>query len=132
MVKSELVQRISDQKSHLYERDVERVVDAILDEIVAALASGDRVELRGFGVFSINVRRARTGRNPRTGALLPVAEKVISVFKTGKEMRERLNAGSTTAESDRSLAEHAQPFLAAGPISEPPSATSIPGTTADG
>ena len=74
MVKSELVQRISDPKLHLYERDVARVVDAMLEEIVAALARGDRVELRGFGIFSVKVRQARTGRNPRTGAMVTVGQ----------------------------------------------------------
>jgi integration host factor subunit beta len=98
VVKSELVQRISDQKLHLYERDVARVVDAMLEEIVAALARGDRVELRGFGVFSVKVREARTGRNPRTGAMVPVGQKAIPFFKSGEVMRKWLNAGSTMIE----------------------------------
>src|SRR5437762_12922942 len=68
MIKSELVQRIATQNPHLYQRDVENIVNAILGEIVAALAHGDRVELRGFGTFSVKNRPARTGRNPRTGA----------------------------------------------------------------
>lgn len=68
MIKSELVQRIAESNPHLYQRDVENIVNAILDEIVAALARGDRVELRGFGAFSVKARPARTGRNPRTGA----------------------------------------------------------------
>jgi integration host factor subunit beta len=102
MVKSELVQRISDQNLHLYERDVARVVDAVLEEIVAALARGERVELRGFGIFSVKVRQARTGRNPRTGAMVPVGQKAIPFFKTGEVMRKRL----TSAESPRALAEY--------------------------
>jgi len=69
MIKSELVQRIAEHNPHLYQRDVENIVNAILDEIVAALARGDRVELRGFGAFSVKHRPARAGRNPRTGAL---------------------------------------------------------------
>ncbi len=68
MIKSELVQRISAQNPHLYQRDVENIVNAILGEIIAAMARGDRVELRGFGAFSVKQRPARTGRNPRTGA----------------------------------------------------------------
>ena len=91
MIKSELVQRISERNPHLYQRDVEHIVNAILNEITAALARGDRVELRGFGAFSVKRRDARRGRNPRTGAAVAVSEKAIPVFKTGKEMRERLN-----------------------------------------
>jgi integration host factor subunit beta len=91
MIKSELVQRISGQNPHLYQRDVENIVNAILGEIVAALARGDRVELRGFGAFSVKNRPARAGRNPRTGAHVAVDRKFVPFFKTGKEMRERLN-----------------------------------------
>ena len=76
---------------HLYQRDVENIVNAILDEITAAMARGDRVELRGFGAFSVKHRPARTGRNPRTGAHVSVDQKSVPFFKTGKEMRERLN-----------------------------------------
>jgi integration host factor subunit beta len=95
MIKSELVQRIADRNPHLYLRDVEKIVNAILDEIVKALARGDRVELRGFGAFSVKHRDARLGRNPRTGAHVSVDEKAVPFFKTGKEMRERLNDGYT-------------------------------------
>jgi integration host factor subunit beta len=91
MIKSELVQRISAQNPHLYQRDVENIVNAILGEIIAAMARGDRVELRGFGAFSVKQRPARTGRNPRTGAHVSVDKKCVPFFKTGKEMRERLN-----------------------------------------
>lgn len=93
MIKSELVQRIADRNPHLYLRDVEKIVNAILDEITQALARGDRVELRGFGAFSVKHREARVGRNPRTGAQVAVDEKAVPFFKTGKEMRERLNDG---------------------------------------
>ncbi|PIK71775.1 integration host factor subunit beta, partial [Methylobacterium frigidaeris] len=90
MIKSELVLKIAEQNPHLYQRDVENIVNAILDTIADALARGDRVELRGFGAFSVKRREARRGRNPRTGAAVAVAEKAIPVFKTGKEMRLRL------------------------------------------
>ena len=93
MIKSELVQKIAERNPHLYQRDVENIVNAILDTIAEALARGDRVELRGFGAFSVKKREARTGRNPRTGETVSVSEKVIPVFKTGKEMRVRLNKG---------------------------------------
>jgi integration host factor subunit beta len=93
MINSELVQRIANRNPHLYLRDVEKIVNAILDEITGALSRGDRVELRGFGAFSVKHRDARVGRNPRTGAHVPVNEKTVPFFKTGKEMRERLNQG---------------------------------------
>jgi integration host factor subunit beta len=93
MIKSELIQRIADRNPHLYLRDVEKIVNAILDEITKALVRGDRVELRGFGAFSVKRRDARVGRNPRTGVHVEVDEKSVPFFKTGKEMRERLNEG---------------------------------------
>ncbi len=92
MIKSELVQIIADKNPHLYQRDVENIVNAILDEITGALADGNRVELRGFGAFSVKNRPARIGRNPRTGEKVQVEEKWVPFFKTGKELRERLNA----------------------------------------
>ena len=91
MIKSELVQKVSEQNPHLYQRDVENIVNAILGEIVAAMERGDRVELRGFGMFSVKQRPARTCRNPRTGARVPVEQKYAPYFKSSKEMRERLN-----------------------------------------
>ncbi|QLP96613.1 MAG: integration host factor subunit beta [Rhodoblastus sp.] len=91
MIKSELVQRIAERNPHLYQRDVENVVNAILDEITHTMARGDRVELRGFGAFSVKRRNARVGRNPRTGEQVEVDEKCVPFFKTGKELRERLN-----------------------------------------
>ena len=91
MIKSELVQRIATQNPHLYQRDVENIVNAILGAVTGAMSRGDRVELRGFGAFSVKHRPARTGRNPRTGAHVSVEQKSVPFFKTGKEMRERLN-----------------------------------------
>ncbi len=91
MTKSELIQRLAERNPHLYQRDVEQIVTTIFDEITEALARGDRVELRGFGAFSVKKRDARTGRNPRTGESVDVDEKVIPFFKTGKQLRERLN-----------------------------------------
>ena len=92
MTKSELILRLAELNPHLYQRDVERIVSAIFDEIANALSRGHRVELRGFGAFSVKRRGARTGRNPRTGAAVDVSEKCIPFFKTGKELREKLNA----------------------------------------
>ena len=91
MIKSELVQKIADKNAHLYHRDVERIVNTVLDEIIRAMSSGDRVELRGFGAFSVKSREARIGRNPRTGSAVEVSAKSVPFFKTGKELRERLN-----------------------------------------
>ncbi len=91
MIKSELVSKLTEQNPHLYQRDIERVVNAILDTISDALAEGRRVELRGFGTFMVKKREARAGRNPRTGEAVAVSEKVVPAFRTGKEMRQRLN-----------------------------------------
>ena len=93
MIKSELVQIIANRNPHLYQRDVENIVNAIFDEVTNALASGNRVELRGFGAFSVKHRPARAGRNPRAGESVEVDEKWVPFFKTGKELRERLNKG---------------------------------------
>lgn len=92
MTKSELIARLAERNPHLYQRDVERIVSTIFDEIATALARGDRVELRGFGAFSVKKRDARTGRNPRTGESVQVSEKAVPYFKTGKQLRELLNA----------------------------------------
>jgi integration host factor subunit beta len=91
MIKSELVLHIASANPHLFQRDVANIVNAILGEITNAMAKGDRVELRGFGAFSVKRRPARTGRNPRTGAHVAVEQKSAPFFKTGKEMRKRLN-----------------------------------------
>lgn len=91
MTKSELIQRLAERNPHLYLRDVEKIVETIFDEITDALANGDRVELRGFGAFSVKHRDARIGRNPRTGEAVQVEAKRLPFFKTGKALRERLN-----------------------------------------
>ena len=91
MIRSELIQKIADDNPHLYQRDVERIVNTIFEEITNAMARGDRVELRGFGAFSVKQRDARVGRNPRTGETVNVEEKHVPFFKTGKLLRDRLN-----------------------------------------
>ncbi|MBC7155926.1 MAG: integration host factor subunit beta [Rhodobacteraceae bacterium] len=91
MIRSELIQKIADENPHLYQRDVERIVGTIFEEIIAAMARGDRVELRGFGAFSVKQREARIGRNPRTGEAVKVDDKAVPFFKTGKLLRDRLN-----------------------------------------
>jgi integration host factor subunit beta len=89
MIRSELVQKIAEENPHLFQRDVERIVNTIFEEIIDAMAAGDRVELRGFGAFSVKQRDARTGRNPRTGEAVEVEEKHVPFFKTGKLLRDR-------------------------------------------
>ena len=91
MIKSELVERIAEENPHLLQRDVERIVGTVFEEITKAISSGNRVELRGFGAFSSKKREARMGRNPRTGASVMVEEKHVPFFKTGKNLRKRLN-----------------------------------------
>ena len=91
MIRSELIQKIADANPHLTQRHVERIVNTVFDEIIEALAKGDRVELRGFGAFSVKEREARTGRNPRTGEAVEVEDKRVPFFKTGKLLRDRLN-----------------------------------------
>jgi integration host factor subunit beta len=91
MTKSDLIKRLADANPHLYMRDIERIVGTVFEEISAALGRGDRVELRGFGAFSVRSRGARIGRNPRTGDEVDVPDKAVPYFKTGKELRDRLN-----------------------------------------
>jgi len=91
MTKSELIARLAERNPHLFLRDVEKIVETIFGEITSALVDGNRVELRGFGAFSVKHRDARTGRNPRTGETVYVAAKRLPFFKTGKALRERLN-----------------------------------------
>lgn len=91
MTKSELIASLARDNPHLFQRDVERIVSTIFDHICRALARGDRVELRGFGAFSVKSRSGRIGRNPRTGTAVEVSEKQIPFFKAGKELRDRVN-----------------------------------------
>jgi integration host factor subunit beta len=91
MTKSELIQRLADMNPHLYLRDIEKIVETVFQEISNALARGDRVELRGFGAFSVKHRESRVGRNPRTGETVKVESKRLPFFKTGKALREKLN-----------------------------------------
>ena len=91
MIRSELIQKIADENPHLFQRDVERIVNTIFEEITDPLANGDRVEIRCFGAFSVKTRGARVGRNPRTGEAVSVDQKKVPFFKTGKLLRDRLN-----------------------------------------
>ena len=101
MTKSELIAELAEQNPHLTGRDVELIVATIFDEITAALARGTRVELRGFGAFTVKRRDARTGRNPRTVEAVPVSEKAVPFFKAGKELRERVDRGAKPVRARR-------------------------------
>ncbi len=92
MIKSELIEALAAENPHLTQREIERVVGVIFEQIISALENGGRVELRGFGAFSVRSRPARTGRNPRTGEAVNVPAKHVPFFKSGKELRARLNA----------------------------------------
>jgi integration host factor subunit beta len=98
MIRSELIQKIAEENPHLFQRDVERIVATVFDEIIDAMARGERVELRGFGAFSVKQRQSRQGRNPRTGETVQVDEKHVPFFKTGKLLRDRLNGADGTSE----------------------------------
>ncbi len=91
MIKSQLVLNVAGRFLHIRSRVVEKAINVVLDEIVTAIARRDRVELRGFGAFSVKVRAGRIGRNPRSGAKVQVAEKRVPMFKSSKEIRRRLN-----------------------------------------
>ena len=107
MIKSELVLKIAEQNPHLYQRDVENIINSILDGITSALANGKRVELRGFGAFSTKKREPRAGRNPRTGEQVDIAGKIVPSFKQSKEMKARLNMTPQESEKKTILKERA-------------------------
>ncbi|MET0546406.1 MAG: integration host factor subunit beta [Caulobacterales bacterium] len=97
MLRSELVEALAEKNKNLLTTDVEKVVDVVLEEIAKALERGDRVELRGFGAFSVRKRDARVGRNPRTGDTVNVEAKRVPFFRAGKEIRQKLNGGRDDA-----------------------------------
>lgn len=101
MTKSELIAELAAANPHLLGRDIELIVATVFEEITGALSRGERVELRGFGAFTVKRRDARTGRNPRTGEAVPVEEKSVPFFKAGKELRERVNRGKPSRSSPR-------------------------------
>jgi integration host factor subunit beta len=116
MIKSELILHIAEQNPHLYGTDVEAIVNTILGRIADALVAGDRVELRGFGAFTVKTRNARTGRNPKTGAAVSIEDKRIPVFKTGKTMQARLNAFEPSTNPDpRSDTQWQSRWMGRGP-----------------
>ena len=100
VIKSELVDLISVQNPHLYRQDAEKIINTIFSVITAAMARGDRVELRGFGVFFVKFREGRTGRNPRTGTVVSVERKAVPFFRSGREMKSRLNSHAHGSDID--------------------------------
>ena len=98
MTKSDLILRLAEKYPHLLQRDIERIVTVVFDEVANALARNNRVELRGFGAFSVKKREARQGRNPRTGQTVSVEAKYVPFFKTGKQLRDRLNGVEGTSD----------------------------------
>ena len=94
LIKSQLIQKITDANPHLFSKDVERIINTLFSEITKSLAQGRRVELRGFGAFSVSYRRERIGRNPRSGEAVKVSAKAIPRFKTGKELKLKLNSSN--------------------------------------
>ena len=99
LIKSKLIENICEANPHLYLRDAQRIVDTVFQEITKSLASGKRVELRGFGAFSVQHRMARVGRNPRSGESVNINEKFIVRFKSGKEMRIKLNSEKNVSDN---------------------------------
>lgn len=93
MLRSELIAKLADEYTHLKHDDLEKIVTVILEEIAQALADGNRVELRGFGAFSVRERKPRVGRNPRTGEKVMVEAKSVPFFRPGKDLRARVNGG---------------------------------------
>jgi integration host factor subunit beta len=93
MTKSELIEILASKNSHLNHKDVELAVKSLLEQMSWALATGQRIEIRGFGSFSLHYRPPRIGRNPKTGESVALAAKHVPHFKPGKELRERVNAG---------------------------------------
>ena len=92
MTKSELISKITNKNSFLYQKDVCKIIDTFFDSVTKALKDGDRVELRGFGTFSTKLRNARIGRNPKTGDPVAIPQKKMPFFKMGKSMKERINS----------------------------------------
>ncbi|WP_164020062.1 integration host factor subunit beta [Pyxidicoccus trucidator] len=145
MTRSELIERIVARAPHVPRREVEAIVHAVFDCMCRSLVAGKRIELRGFGVFSVRTRRARTGRNPKTGKSVAVPERRTLSFAAGKELRERLNAPPAEEPAPVTLAPPAEaltslaavplvpPAEAPGSLAPPPlSATSAFATPATG
>lgn len=100
MTKSELIEAVSQKQKHLMYKDVEYAVKTMIEQMAQALASGERIEIRGFGSFSLHYRPPRLGRNPKTGTPVSLEGKYVPHFKPGKELRERVNNGMKTEKTE--------------------------------
>lgn len=119
MTKSELIARLAERFPQLVAKDAELAVKVILDAMTEALARGDRIEIRGFGSFSLNHRPPRIGRNPRSGERVDVPEKWVPHFKAGKELRERVDEADLTKVASASNESEGAPVFAVaaqGPV----------------
>lgn len=96
MTKSELIETLANKLRHLSRMEIEIIVDTVINKIKEALKSRNRVELRGFGIFEVRHRKARQGRNPKSGDIVDVQDRYVPFFKVGKELRDRVNNISTT------------------------------------
>ena len=101
LIKSKLIEQICENNPHLYLRDCERIVNVVFQEITNSLAAGVRVELRGFGAFSVQRRSSRVGRNPRSGESVNIEEKFVVRYKSGKELRLKLNSEKNASDNQR-------------------------------
>jgi integration host factor subunit beta len=100
MTRSELIDRLAEKQTHLDGEDLQLAVKIMIDQMSSALAQGERIEIRGFGAFSVRHRQPRLARNPRTGEQVLVGEHYIPHFRAGKELRDRVNAGAGTANAN--------------------------------
>lgn len=103
MTKSELMAKMAEKQPHLLIKDVELAVNSVVESMTAALANGERIEIRGFGGFSVNQRQARVGRNPKTGDAVQVPSRYMLHFKPGLDLREKVNASRTIFKTIRDV-----------------------------
>ncbi|MCP3099604.1 integration host factor subunit beta [Myxococcus sp. K15C18031901] len=129
MTRSELIERIAQRAPHVPRRELEAIVHAVFDCMAGSLVAGRRIELRGFGVFAVRTRRARTGRNPKTGQMVSVPQRRTLSFAAGKELRERLNAPPADVPRAEPPAREPTASLTTPPalVAKPLVASSVPG-----
>jgi integration host factor subunit beta len=104
MTKSQLVQQLINQASHISQKDMSLIVDTVFESMIKALGDGDRIELRGFGTFEVRVREPRQGRNPKSGSKVSLGVRKVPFFKAGKELKEMINNGKKPVEREDAVA----------------------------
>ncbi len=132
MTKRELIEEVVHVRSALPRREVEALVNGIFDTLAEALARGERIEIRGFGSFIVKRRNAREGLNPKTGQAVSVEAKRVAFFKAGKELKLRVDSGSTAAGAPEPVVAVAPPLRSQPPARKPASATVATGSAIDG